>query len=319
MLNYAIRRVLIAVPVFFGILFLAFVLVQLLPGDPATMMLSVEEFSADGEFIERRRQEMGLDRSIPVQFVGWVRELASGNLGYSFHRRGVAVADLLLDRAGPTLLLTSFGIGIALLIGVPLGVLAALRQNTWIDYLSATLSMLAISIPNFFLGLSGIFVFALTLGWLPTAGFGPLGGERTAAVAFRYLLLPGGILAAVLIGPYVRYTRQSLLEVLRQDFITTATAKGVTRTGVVVLHGLRNALIPLTTVLAIQIPALLAGTVIIETIFAWPGMGRLVLEGIQARDYPIIIGVVMASAVLVMLFNLFADLLAALLDPRIRL
>lgn len=319
MLNYAIKRILIAVPVFFGILLLAFVLVQLLPGDPATMMMSIEEFSADSEFIERRRQEMGLDRSIPVQFVGWVRELARGNLGYSFHRRGVAVADLLLSRAGPTLLLTSFGIGVALLVGIPIGVLAALRQNTWIDYLSATVSMLAISIPNFFLGLSGIFIFALTLEWLPTAGYGPLGVERTAGLALRHLILPGGILAAVLVGPYVRYTRQSLLEVLRQDFITTATAKGVPRTGVVVLHGLRNALIPLTTVLAIQIPSLLAGTVIIETIFAWPGMGRLVLEGIQARDYPIIIGVVMASAVLVMLFNLLADLLAALLDPRIRL
>lgn len=319
MLNYTLKRILIAVPVFFGILLLAFVFVQLLPGDPATMMIPIEEFSADSAFIERRRAEMGLDRAIPLQFLGWVRELFNGNLGYSFHRQGVPVTELLLRRAGPTLLLTSFGVGIALLIGIPIGIAAALRQNTLFDYISAAFSMLAISIPNFFLALSGIYVFALILGWVPTAGYGPLGAERTFTEAVRYLILPGTILAAVLVGPYVRYTRQSLLEVLRQDYMTTATAKGVTRQGVVVLHGLRNALIPLTTVMAIQIPSLLAGTVIIETIFAWPGMGRLVLEAIQSRDYPIIIGVVMVSAVLVMLFNLLADLLAAVLDPRIRL
>jgi peptide/nickel transport system permease protein len=146
-----------------------------------------------------------------------------------------------------------------------------------------------------------------------------LGGEPSFGDSLKHLIMPAGVLSAVLIGPYVRYTRQSMLEVLRQDYITTATAKGVPRRAILVFHGLRNALIPLTTVIAIQIPGLLAGTVIIETIFSWPGMGQLVLEGITRRDYPIIIGVVLVSAILVMLFNLFADLLAAVLDPRIRL
>lgn len=319
MLTYLARRFLIAIPVLFGILFMSFLFVQLLPGDPALMMLSVEEFSASPEFVEQRRREMGLNQPLLGRYLGWIGEVFQGNLGYSYHRRGVAVTELLMDRAGPTILLTATGVGIALLVGVPVGIVAALRQNRLFDYISAAGSMLAISIPNFFLGLMGIFVFSLWLGWLPTGGLGPLGQDRTFWVTVRYLILPAGILSAVLVGPYVRYTRQNMLEVLRQDFMTTANAKGVPRTSVVVFHGLRNALIPLTTVLAIQIPSLLAGTVIIETIFSWPGMGQLVLEAITSRDYPIIIGVVMVSAVLVMVFNLLADLLAAVLDPRIRI
>ena len=319
MLTYIARRALIAIPVLFGITVLSFVFTRLLPGDPVLMMLSIEEFAAGEEFIARRRQELGLDQPLIVQYFAWLRELFQGNLGFSYHRRGVSVVDLLLSRAGPTVLLTVTGVSMALLIGVPIGIFAALRQNKLFDYVSAGFSMLAISIPNFFLGLMAIFVFSLWLGWLPTGGIGPLGMERTVGNAMLHLVMPAGVLSAVLIGPYVRYTRQSMLEVLRQDFMTTAKAKGVARPAIVVLHGLRNALIPLTTVVAIQIPALLAGTVIIETIFTWPGVGRLVLEAIGSRDYPIIIGVVMVSAVLVMFFNLVADVLAALFDPRIRI
>ena len=250
--------------------------------------------------------------------MAWVGEVFKGNLGTSFHRRA-PVTELIWGRVGPTALLTGTGVIIALLIGVPTGVIAAIRQNSWFDYFSATGSMVAISIPNFFLGLMAIFVFSLQLRWLPTGGLRTLGGTPSFGDSLRHLIMPAGVLSAVLIGPYVRYTRQSMLEVLRQDYITTATAKGVPRQAILVFHGLRNALIPLTTVIAIQIPALLAGTVIIETIFSWPGMGQLVLEGITRRDYPIIIGVVLVSAVLVMIFNLLADLLAAVLDPRIRL
>ena len=179
--------------------------------------------------------------------------------------------------------------------------------------------MLAISIPNFFLGLMAIYLFSLKLGWLPTGGLRTLGAEPSFGDSLAHLIMPAGVLAAVLIGPYVRYTRQSMLDVLHQDYMTTPKAKGVPRPLILTFHGLRNALVPLTTVIAIQIPALLAGTVIIETIFTWPGMGQLVLEGISRRDYPIIVGVVLVSAVLVMAFNLIADMMAAILDPRIRL
>ena len=318
MLRYTLRRLAVAVPVLFGILLVSFVLTRMLPGDPLLMTMSIEEFSASDQYLEQRRADLGLDKPLPVQYVAWVGEVARGNLGTSFQRRE-AVTKLIGQRIGPTVLLTATGVGLALLIGIPIGVVAALKQNSWFDYTSAAGSMLAISIPNFFLGLMAIFVFSLRLRWLPTGGLRPLGVEPNLADSIRHLIMPAGVLSAVLIGPYVRYTRQSMLDVLRQDYITTATAKGVPHRAIVILHGLRNALIPLVTVVAIQIPALLAGTVIIETIFSWPGMGQLVLEGITRRDYPIIIGVIMVSAVLVLIFNLLADVLAAILDPRIRL
>ena len=308
MLRYLVRRLMIAIPVLFGILFMSFMFTRLLPGDPLLMMMSVEEFSATDEYMEQRRSDLGLDKPVPVQYVVWVGEVFQGNLGTSFHRRA-PVTELIWDRLGPTALLTGTGILLALLIGIPIGVMAAVRQNSWFDYFSATGSMLAISIPNFFLGLMAIFIFSLQLRWLPTGGLRTLGVEPSLGDSLKHLIMPAGVLSAVLIGPY---TRQSMLDVLRQDHITTATAKGVRAQSIVIFHGLRNALIPLTTVIAIQIPALLAGTVIIETIFSWPGMGQLVLEAIRRRDYPIIIGVVM-------IFNLIADLLAAILDPRIRL
>lgn len=318
MIRYAARRLLVAVPVLFGILLVSFVITRMLPGDPLLMTMTIEEFSASEAYLDQRREALGLNDSIPEQYVAWVGEVAQGNLGTSFQRRA-PVTELISERIGPTLLLTATGVLIALMIGIPIGVAAALRQNTWFDYSSSAMSMLAISIPNFFLGLIAIYVFSLRLGWLPSGGYRTLGEETSLLDSIQHLILPAGVLSAVLVGPYVRYTRQSMLDVLRQDYITTAVAKGVTPFSIVFGHGLRNALIPLITVLAIQIPALLAGTVIIETIFTWPGMGQLVLEGIMGRDYPIIIGVVMVSAVLVLLFNLAADLLAAMLDPRIRL
>lgn len=316
MIAYTARRLLTALPVFLGILMLSFAFVQMLPGDPVLMMLG-ETDQVTEEFIEQRRAELGLDRSIPVQFFAWLRELAQGNLGNSF-TTGQPVSELLLERIGPTLALTGTALLLALTIGVPLGVLSAIRQNTAIDYGAATVSMLAISIPNFFLGLLGIFLFSLWLGVLPSGGMQTPGQPFSWGDLLTHLILPASILAAVLLGPYVRYTRQGMLEVMRQDYMVAAKAKGVSRPGIVVRHGLRNALIPLSTVVAIQIPALLAGAVVIETVFSWPGMGRLIFTSITQRDYPIILAVVMLSAILVMLFNLMADLLAGVLDPRIR-
>lgn len=307
-----------SIVVLFGILLVAFALTRLLPGDPLLMTMTIEEFNAPEEYLNERREQLGLNDTVVEQYVAWVGEIGRGNLGTSFQKRA-PVTELIGQRIGPTMLLTGTGVFIALLIGIPVGVLAALKQNSWADYLSSTISMVAISIPNFFLGLAAIYVFSLRLGWFPSGGTHTLGGDGGVLDRIRHLVLPAGVLSAVLVGPYVRYTRQSMLEVMRQDYITTAVAKGVGPTKIVVEHGLRNALVPLITVLAIQIPALLAGTVIIETIFTWPGMGQLVLEAISGRDYPIIIGVIMISAVFVLLFNLIADVLAAILDPRIRL
>lgn len=308
----------IALPVLLGILALTFILVHMLPGDPATVLLTPEELQGDPGLIERRRAELGLDRPLPVQYVAWLGEIADGNLGVSFHRK-IPVTEMIGPRVMPTLVLSGTGMVIALLIGIPVGVVAALRQNSKLDYASGVGSMLAVSVPTFFQGLIAIYIFSIWLGWLPSGGMRTLGIPPSGLDLFRHLILPAGVLSAVLMGPYVRYTRQSLLDVLRLDHVTTAKAKGVPYWGVVVKHALRNSLIPLTTVLAVQIPALLAGTVIIEYVFSWPGMGRLVIEGINSRDYPVILAVVMITAVLVLLFNFIADVTAAILDPRIRL
>jgi peptide/nickel transport system permease protein len=319
MLAFLTRRIGVAIPVLFGIMLLGFVFVHLLPGDPVQLLISPDQLAGpdSAAYLERARQELGLDKPLPVQFLVWAKDVASGNLGFSYAQR-IPVTELLGPRWSATVTLALSAVAVALVVGIPVGVVAALRQNTWVDYASATVSMLAISIPVFFLGLIAIYVFAVLLGWLPSGGMNTL-GEQSFRDSLRQLVLPACTLAAVLVGPFVRYTRASLLDVLRQDFITTAEAKGVPQARIVVSHALRNALIPLVTVLAVQVPALLAGTVITETIFSWPGLGKATLDAISSRDYPVILAVVLLSAVLVMVFNLLADVAAALLDPRIRL
>lgn len=320
MLGYTVRRLLIALPVFLGILVIAFLFVHLLPGDPVRMQIDpgLAAGPEGEEYIQNRRAELGLDQPLPVQWFAWMSNVVTGDLGYSFNQQ-VPVSQLIGQRVGATVLLSVSAIIIALALSIPIGVYAALRQNSIADYAAATISMLAISIPVFFLGLISIYVFAIKLGWFPTGGKQTLGVEESLVDRIRHLILPACVLAAVLLGPYVRYVRQSMLEVLRQDYITTARAKGASNLRVVVRHALRNALIPLTTVLAVQIPALLAGTVVIETVFSWPGLGLLVFESIEGLDYPVILAIVMISAILVLLCNILADLLAAVLDPRIRL
>lgn len=319
MLVYLARRIGIAIPVLFGIMLLGFLFVHMLPGDPVQMMVSPDQLSGPNSaaYLQQIRHQLGLDRSLAIQFLVWAKDVFQGNFGFSYSQR-IPVTGLIGPRWSATVTLALAAVVLALLVGIPIGVFAALRQNTWVDYFAAAGSMLAISIPVFFLGLIAIYVFSILLGWLPSGGMHTL-GEDSLLDSIRHLVLPACTLAAVLVGPFVRYTRASLLDVLRQDFITTAEAKGVPGRRIVVSHALRNALIPLITVLAVQVPALLAGTVITETIFSWPGLGKATLDAITARDYPVILAVVLISAVLVMVFNLLADVAAAVLDPRIRL
>ncbi len=317
MLTYIARRLLIAIPVLFGVMLIAFLLVRMLPGDPVYIMSDPESLT-NTVLYEARREALGLNDPLPVQFAAWAGEVLQGNLGFSFHRE-VPVWDIIYPRIWPTVLLTGSSILAALAVGIPAGLNAALRQNSAFDYTASAASMLAISIPAFFLGMLAIYVFSLTLGWLPAGGMRTVGVEPSISDTLQHLILPAGVLAAVLAGPYTRYTRQSVLDVIRQEYVTTADAKGVPRRQVVRRHILRNALIPLTTVVAIQIPSLLAGAVVIETVFSWPGMGLLVIESITSRDYPVILAIVMLTAVVVMLFNLLADVITAFLDPRVRL
>jgi peptide/nickel transport system permease protein len=319
MSTYVIRRVLIAVPVFIIITMAIFVLVRQTPGDPMSMLLNPEMMSGAGaeEFIERRRAELGLGRPVAFQYVAFMREAVTGNLGYSiFSRR--PVTEFLLERMPPTLLLMGSALVIAVCIGVPVGIVAAIRKNSFIDYIAAVFSLSVISIPSFFLGLVAIYVFALTLGWLPSAGMGPP-GEGTWVFSPRHLLMPASILGLALAGPLVRYVRSGLLDELGKDYVRTAVAKGASPGRTVVRHALRNSLLPLITVIAIYIPQMLAGAVVLEQIFAWPGMGQLAVSSIAQRDYPIIIGFTMLVAVFVLTCNLIADILYSFVDPRISL
>lgn len=320
MVAFVLRRLAIAVPVILGILLIAFCFVHLLPGSPIQMLINPNDLSGpdSAKYLASLRAELGLNKPLPIQWLDWMGQLLKGNLGYSYQQQ-VPVTSLIGQRIGATVLLSVTALLLALAIAIPLGVVAALKQRSGFDYASVGLSMFAISIPIFFLGLMAIYVFSLRLGWLPPGGISTLGVTGSFSDTVRHLALPACVLSAVLLGPYVRYVRQSMLEVLGMDYIRTAIAKGAPRMRVVFRHALRNALIPLTTVLAIQIPALLAGTLVIETVFAWPGLGLLVYDAISNRDYPIILAVVMLSAALVVLFNLIADVVAAVLDPRIRL
>ncbi len=319
MYRWLIRRILVSIPVFLGITILSFCFVRLAPGDPVRMMVNPEYMAGGAEdFIARKRAELGLDQPLPVQYVAWLGQLSQGNLGYSFFDRR-PVGDILKERIWPTTELMGTALLLALAVGVPLGLLAAIHQYSALDYISAVVSLATISTPSFFLGLAAIYIFSLKLDLLPTSGMFTAGQPRTVGDDLDHLILPAVILGLNLAGPFVRYARSSLLDVIRQDYLTTARSKGLGSRLVILRHALPNALLPLITVIGIQIPALFAGAVVIEQIFSWPGMGQLALAAITQRDYPVLMGFTMVIAVLVLLSNLIADIAYAVVDPRIRL
>jgi ABC-type dipeptide/oligopeptide/nickel transport system permease component len=319
MSRWLIRRLLISIPVLLGITVLSFIFVRLAPGDPVRMMINPEYLAGGAEeYIALRRAELGLDKPLPVQYVAWVGEVARGNLGYSFFDRR-PVGDILKERIWPTVELMGTALVLALLVGIPIGLTAAMRQYSPFDYASAIISLATISTPSFFLGLAAIYIFSLKLNLVPTSGMFTAGAPRTLGDDLHHLILPAAILGLNLSGPFVRYARSSLLEVIRQDYLTTARAKGLPGRIVVMRHAVPNALIPLITVIGIQVPLLFAGAVVIEQIFSWPGMGQMALASITQRDYPVLTGFILIVALLVLVSNLLADFAYAVVDPRIRL
>jgi len=318
MIQYTLRRLfVVSIPVVIGITMLAFGLMRLTPSDPLTMMLTPEQLG-NQEFVERRRAQLGLDQSLPVQYLAWIRQVAVGNMGFSYIT-GRPVSAMLADRFWPTVSLMLAAITIAVIIGLVLGMLSAVKQNSWIDYLSGVFAVSAISIPNFFLGLAAIYYFSLVLGVLPPAGMGPRGGVDSIFEYVPYIIMPATILGLTVAGPYTRYVRAGILEVLGEDYLRTANAKGVSTFRILFRHALRNALVPLITVVTLTIPALFGGAVVVEAIFSWPGMGSLILTAVSGRDYPVIVGFTLVIGILVVITNLIADLLYALADPRVRL
>jgi peptide/nickel transport system permease protein len=302
--TYLAGRVLLLLPVLLGVSLVSFGLLQLVPGDPA-LILAGEE--ATEEVLARIRQEYGLNRPLPVQFLSYLRHAASGDLGISIQSRQ-PVATLLAQRFPFTLKLACLAILVSATLGVIAGVIAATRRNSMLDLTALLGSLVGISLPIFWLGLLAILLFSVKLRWLPAGGSGTL----------AHLILPALVLGAASSAVIARTTRASMLEVLRQDYVRTARAKGVEERLVVYRHALKNAMIPILTVFGLEFGYNLGGAVLTETVFSLPGAGRLIVEGIFARDYPVVQGALLVVATTFVLVNLLTDIAYAFFDPRIR-
>jgi peptide/nickel transport system permease protein len=304
MLRYLVRRLLLTIPVLLGVATLVFLLIHFIPGDPAQAMLGE---GASQEEIEQLRTRLGLDRPLIVQYGAFLSGVMRGDLGVSL-RNDQPVARQIVQRMPATAELAFASMGVAVLVALPLGIVAAVWRGTAIDVGAMTLSLLGISIPNFWLGPLMAIVFAVQLGWLP------VGGSGTPA----HLVLPAITLGAALAAILARMTRASLLEELSEPYVLAARARGVSRSRAVLHHAFRNSLIPIVTILGLQFGVVLTGAVITETIFAWPGIGRLLIQSIGFRDYPTVQGCVLLIAVTYVGVNLLTDLTYGFLDPRIR-
>ena len=302
--RYLVRRLLLTIPVLLGVATLVFSLIHFIPGDPAQAMLGE---GAAPEDVAQLRARLGLDRPLLVQYGSFLQGLARGDLGVSL-RNDQPVMQQILERMPATAELAFASMAVAVLIALPLGIIAAVWRGTAVDYSAMTLSLIGISIPNFWLGPLLAIVFAVELGWLP------VGGRGTVA----HLVLPAVTLGAALAAILARMTRASLLEELREPYVLAARAKGVSRTRAILHHAFRNSLIPIVTILGLQFGVVLTGAVITETIFAWPGIGRLLIQSISFRDYPTVQGCVLLIAVTYVGVNLLTDLTYGFLDPRIR-
>ncbi len=302
-MKYLLSRILLFLPAFLGAVTLIFFLIHLIPGDPVEVMLGETASPADKEIL---RQELGLDQPLLVQYLRFLSGLASGDLGDSLSQQG-RVMDLILRRLPATLELTLAAMGIALMIALPLGIVAAVKRQTWMDHTSLLFSLLGLSIPNFWLGPLLIIVFSIELGWFPVSGRGGL----------SHLILPSITLGTAMAAVLTRITRSSLLEVIQEDYIKTARGKGLSEWSVWLKHALRNSLLSVITIVGLQFGSLLAGAIITETIFTWPGLGRLTIHAIQTRDYPLAQGCIMLISVSYLVVNLATDLLYKFADPRI--
>jgi peptide/nickel transport system permease protein len=314
MLKYLLRRILIALPVILGVTVITYMIISAAPGDAVDLMVDPNISKSD---LEQRRHDLGLDQPVYVQYAKWLGHLMTGDMGYSF-TNSQPVAQRIGERFVPTLGLSLTALVLAYLVAIPVGVISATRQYSWIDYGSSVMALVGVSIPGFFLGIGLIFVFSLKLDMLPVSGMRTLGIDPNGIDLLKHLILPAIVLSTGTMGSVTRYTRSAMLEVVRQDYIRTARAKGLAERVVVYKHAMRNALIPVLTLLGLQIPGLLGGAIITEQVFGWPGMGRLAIEAISSRDYPVLMGLNLMAAILVVIGGLLSDALYSAADPRIR-
>lgn len=315
MIKIILRRLIGVIPMLIIVSMLAFLLVNLMPGDPMDMMIDT---TITGAELEMRREALGFNDPLPVQYLNWARELLSGNLGYSM-KTGKPASEVILERVPATITLMGLSLILSLLIAIPAGVYSAFKQYSKIDYAVTVISLVGISIPAFFLGMSLIYLISVKLNLLPTGMIATPGIPFSIADRIKHLVLPVFVLGLNGAAKYTRHMRSSMLEIMRQDYIRTARAKGTKEKRVIFMHALRNGLIPVITLLGISLPTLFGGAVITEQIFNWPGLGKLMVDSVHGRDYPVLMALILITAVLVVLGNLLSDILYTVVDPRIEM
>ncbi|MBC8449994.1 MAG: ABC transporter permease [Chloroflexi bacterium] len=316
MTKHVIGRLLVSIPMLLGITIIIFVLANLMPGDAIGAMMTDQSILTE-ETMELQRARLGLDKPMAVRYLLWVQQLLRGNMGYSYVS-GRPIAKAVGERIVPTLELMGVSLIFSLIIGISLGIVSALKQYSIVDYVLTIFGFAGISMPVFFVGMLLMHFFALKLRWLPTSGMATPGIPFSLADNLKHLALPAVAIGILRIAAFMRYTRASMLDVLKSDYLVTARSKGLPERVVLIRHALRNALIPIVTVVGLTLPALLAGAVFIETIFQWPGMGRLYITAVTHRDYPMIMGVALVTTMMVLFSNLLVDITYTFADPRIR-
>ncbi len=314
MLKYILKRILLAIPIFLGVTFLVYILSSLTPGSPIDIM--IQSGNLTEEAYEALKQSLGLDKPIIVRYFIWLGDFFRGNLGIS-SASSQAVARIIAQRIQPTLILALSSLLLSLVIGIPLGILSAYKPYSFWDTISSGISFLGTSTPNFLISLLFIYLFSVTLGVLPSQGMYSVNKEHTIVNLLLHLILPAFVVALHLVGNFIKQTRSSMLEVLNEEYIKTARAKGIAKRKVIIDHVLRNAWIPIVTAIGMSIPYLIGGTVVVEQIFSWPGLGSLMISSINSRDYNIIMGITVIICVAVLVTNILMDIIYALLDPRI--
>jgi peptide/nickel transport system permease protein len=322
MIQYLLKRLIMMVPLFLGITLITFVVIHIAPGEPVEMQIAMNP-KVTAEARERLRKHYGLDKPLYVQYAVWVKKLAMLDFGRSFAPGNRPVVDRIRERIPVTLSLNIISLIIEFGLAVPIGILAAIRRDTLFDKGMTVFVFIGFAVPTFWLALLCMYLFGVRLGWLPISGLHSMGSENFTLIhrcldLLKHLILPVSVAAFGSLAGLSRYMRSTMLDVIRQDYITTARAKGLPERTVIFRHALRNALLPVVTLLGLSVPGLIGGSVIFETIFAIPGMGQLFYGGVMARDYPLVMGILVIGAGLTLVGNLLADIGYAVADPRIR-
>lgn len=318
MVKYIIKRLLTAVVVLLGISIIIFALIHLQPGNPYSTMIDP---TVPPEVVKEMLDKIGYNDPIHIKYFKWISRAIKGDLGYSIYY-GKPVLDIIDSRMSNTVILATFSLCLSIILGIGIGIISAIKKNTLFDKVFTTISFVGVSIPAFFFGLILIKIFAFDLKLLPVSGMKTLGSDYTGIKAMfdglKHIILPGIVLSFLQSTAFMRYTRSSMIDVLDKAYITTARSKGLSLNKAIFRHGLKNALIPIVTIICLQIPFLFSGALLTETVFVWPGIGRLSYEAVLNRDYSLIMGILMILSIIILISNLIADILYAIIDPRIR-